>query len=123
LNVLSDPADIQTLIRGIAVARSIYRTEPQSALTGRELRPGAERTSSEQLESYIRETAAVTQHPVGTCAMGVGPDSVVDPRLRVRGVERLRVADASIMPTVPGANTNAACIMIGEKASDLIAAG
>ena len=123
LNVLADPADMQTLIRGIALARRIYRTEPQSALTGREIRPGAERTSNEQLESYIREAAAVTQHPVGTCAMGVGPDAVVDPKLRVRGIERLRVADASIMPTVPGGNTNAACIMVGEKASDLIAAG
>jgi choline dehydrogenase len=121
LNLLSDPADLQTLIRGIGVAREIYRTAPQSALTGKELRPGAELTSSSDLENYIRGALAVTQHPVGTCAMGVGPDSVVDPKLRVRGVEALRVVDASIMPTVPGANTNAACIMIGEKASDLIA--
>jgi len=120
LNVLSDPADVQTLIRGIGVARSIYHTAPQSELTGKELRPGAELTSASDLESYLRNAAAVTQHPVGTCAMGVGPDAVVDPKLRVRGVEGLRVVDASIMPTVPGANTNAACIMIGEKASDLI---
>jgi choline dehydrogenase len=120
LNLLSDPEDIRTLIRGIGVARRIYRTPPQAALTGRELRPGAERTSSTDLESYLREALAVTQHPVGTCAMGVGPEAVVDPQLRVHGVEALRVADASIMPTVPGANTNAACIMIGEKASDLI---
>jgi choline dehydrogenase len=122
LNVLSDQSDIETLIRGIAVARSIYATAPQSALTGREIRPGAEMASKSQLESYLRESVGVTQHPVGTCAMGVGPDAVVDPKLRVRGVEGLRVADASIMPTVPGGNTNAACIMIGEKASDLIAA-
>ncbi len=120
LNLLSDPADIQTLVQGIAVARSIYRTPPQSALTGKELRPGAELISRTQLESYLREAAAVTQHPVGTCAMGVGPDAVVDPSLCVRGVDGLRVADASVMPTVPGGNTNAACIMIGEKASDLI---
>jgi choline dehydrogenase len=120
LNLLSDPEDIRTLIRGIGVARRIYRTAPQSALTGKELRPGAERTSSAELENYLREALAVTQHPVGTCAMGVGPEAVVDPKLRVRGIEGLRVADASIMPTVPGANTNAACIMIGEKASDLI---
>ncbi len=120
LNLLSDPADVDTLVRGIGVARNIYRTDPQAALTGRELRPGAELTSRSALEGYLRENLAVTQHPVGTCAMGVGPDAVVDPQLRVRGVERLRVVDASIMPTVPGANTNAACIMIGEKASDLI---
>ena len=93
---------------------------PSIGLTGRELKPGAELTSSADLENYIRGALAVTQHPVGTCAMGVGPDAVVDPKLRVHGVEGLRVADASIMPTVPGANTNAACIMIGEKASDLI---
>ena len=121
LNLLAERADIETLMRGIAVARDIYRTEPQARLTGREIRPGAELTSAAQLESYIRETAAVTQHPVGTCAMGTGPHAVVDPRLCVRGVEGLRVADASIMPTVPGGNTNAACIMIGEKAADLIA--
>ena len=69
---------------------------------------------------YIRANAGVTQHPVGTCSMGVGPDAVVDPRLRVYGIEGLRVVDASIMPTVPGGNTNAASIMVGEKASDLI---
>ena len=120
LNLLSEPADIETLIRGIGAARNIYRTQPQAALTGAELHPGADLTSAAQLERYIRETAGVTQHPVGTCSMGVGPEAVVDFGLRVRGVERLRVADASIMPTVPGGNTNAACIMIGEKASDLI---
>jgi len=120
LNLLSDPEDLQTLIRGIGVARDIYGTAPQSALTGKELKPGAELTSNSDLEKYIRGALAVTQHPVGTCAMGVGPDAVVDPKLRVHGVEGLRVVDASIMPTVPGANTNAACIMIGEKASDLI---
>jgi choline dehydrogenase len=120
LNVLSEPADLATLIRGIGVARSIYRTGPQGKLTGREIRPGAELNSPAELERYIRDSAAVTQHPVGTCAMGIGPDAVVDPQLRVRGVEGLRIADASIMPTVPGGNTNAACIMVAEKASDLI---
>ena len=120
LNLLADRADIETLIRGIAVARAIYRTQPQSRLTGRELRPGPDLTSPEQLERYVRDNAGVTQHPVGTCAMGVNADAVVDPKLRVRGVQGLRVADASIMPTVPGGNTNAACIMVGEKASDLI---
>lgn len=122
LNLLSDPADVDTLVRGIGVARNIYSTAPQSALTGRELRPGAELTSRSDLENYLRDNLAVTQHPVGTCAMGVGQGAVVDPQLRVRGVAGLRVVDASIMPTVPGANTNAACIMIGEKASDLILA-
>jgi choline dehydrogenase len=62
----------------------------------------------------------VAMHPVGTCAMGKGEDAVVDPQLRVIGVEALRVVDASVMPTVPGANTNASAVMIGEKAADLI---
>ncbi len=122
LNLFSDHGDIETIARGIAVAREIYRSGPQAQLTGREIRPGADLVSADGLESYIRDNAGVTQHPVGTCCMGVGPDSVVDPQLRVLGVDRLRVADASIMPTVPGGNTNAACIMIGEKASDLILA-
>jgi choline dehydrogenase len=62
----------------------------------------------------------VTQHPVGTCAMGASPDAVLDPQLRVRGISGLRVVDASVMPMVPGANTNAAVVMIAEKAADLI---
>ena len=123
LSLFSDAADMETAKRGVALARMIYRTEPQSRITGREIRPGAEIDSSEKLEAYIRANAGVTQHPVGTCSMGVGPQAVVDPRLRVYGVERLRVADASIMPTVPGGNTNAASIMIGEKAADLVLEG
>ena len=123
LSLFSDAADMETAKRGVALARMIYRTEPQSRITGREIRPGAEIDSSEKLEAYIRANAGVTQHPVGTCSMGVGPQAVVDPRLRVYGVERMRVADASIMPTVPGGNTNAASIMIGEKAADLVLEG
>ena len=123
LNLFSESADMDTAQRGVALARMIYRTEPQSRLTGREIRPGPDIDSSEKLVAYIRANAGVTQHPVGTCSMGVGPDAVVDPRLRVYGVSGLRVADASIMPTVPGGNTNAASIMIGEKAADLVLAG
>jgi choline dehydrogenase len=120
LNLFSERSDVQTAQRGLAVGRAIYHTEPQVRITGREIRPGPEVNTASALEAYIRANAGVTQHPVGTCAMGIGPDAVVDHRLRVRGVEGLRVADASIMPTVPGGNTNAACIMVGEKASDLI---
>ena len=123
LNLFSEAEDLATAQRGVALARRVYRTEPQARLTGREIRPGADIDTSEKLAAYIRANAGVTQHPVGTCSMGVGPQAVVDPRLRVYGVEGLRVADASIMPTVPGGNTNAAAIMIGEKASDLVLAG
>lgn len=120
LNLYADRADFETAIRGIRAARKIYATQPQAAYVGRELRPGAALQSEAQLEAYIREASQVTQHPVGTCSMGIGPDAVVDPQLRVRGLEGLRIADASIMPTVPGGNTNAAVIMIAEKACDLI---
>lgn len=119
LNILSDPTDFAPLRRGIRAARTIYRSGRQAALTGEERIPGRKMQTDEQLDAYIRETAYVAQHPVGTCSMG-GPDSVVDPQLRVRGVEGLRVVDCSIMPTVPGANTNAPAIMVGEKAADLI---
>lgn len=120
LNVFADRSDFETAIRGIRAARKIYSTLPQATFVGRELRPGAELKSDAELEAYIRDVAQVTQHPVGTCSMGAGPDAVVDPQLRVRGIEGLRVADASIMPTVPGGNTNAAVIMVAEKASDLM---
>ncbi len=120
LNVFADAADFDTARRGIRAARKIYSTPPQARFVGRELRPGAELKTDAELDAYIRSTAQVTQHPVGSCSMGTGADAVVDPQLRVRGIEGLRVADASIMPTVPGGNTNAAVIMIAEKASDLI---
>jgi choline dehydrogenase len=120
VNAFGHPADIDTAIRGIEAARHIYATRPQSDLIDRELTPGANRRARADLEAYIRATGSITQHPVGTCKMGVDDAAVVDPQLRVRGLEGLRVADASIMPTVTGGNTNAPTIMIGEKASDLI---
>ena len=120
LNLMGSPVDFETMRRGIREARRIYRTEPQARLTGEEVVPGVAAESDAELDAFIRQYAAGTQHPVGTCAMGHGPQAVVDPQLQVHGVTGLRVADASIMPTVPGANTNASAIMIGEKAADLI---
>jgi choline dehydrogenase len=120
LNLFSDPSDFEIARRGIRTARRIFATKPQADIIRHETRPGAARQSDAELDAYVRETAQVTQHPVGTCTMGVGPEAVVDPQLRVRGIEGLRVVDASVMPTVPGANTNAAVIMIAERASDLI---
>jgi choline dehydrogenase len=120
LNIFSEREDFETARRGIEIVRRIYRTPPQAELTGREIIPGAELATPDALDAYIRANAGVTQHPVGTCAMGGGPDSVCDPHLRVRGVEALRVVDASVMPTVPGANTNGPTIMIAEKAADMI---
>jgi choline dehydrogenase len=119
-NLFSHGEEFATARRGIEAARHIYATEPQARLIDRETAPGAACRSVEDLDAYIRRTAGVTQHPVGTCAMGRGPQAVVDPELRVHGVAGLRVADASIMPSVVGGNTNAATVMIGEKAADLV---
>jgi choline dehydrogenase len=120
LNIFSEHEDFETARRGIEIVRRIYATSPQAELTGREMIPGADCVSPDALDAYIREQAQVTQHPVGTCAMGGAPDSVCDPQLRVRGVEGLRVVDASVMPTVPGGNTNGPTIMVAEKAADMI---
>jgi choline dehydrogenase len=115
-NLFSHASELETARRGLETARRIYRTEPQASLTGREVAPG----ESTSLEAYIRASASTTQHPVGTCKMGIDALAVVDPQLRVKGIEGLRVADASIMPTITGGNTNAPVIMIGERASDLV---
>ena len=120
LNVLATDGDLATARRGVQVARRIYSTPTQSALIDHEIAPGAAVLSDGDLDAYMRARAGVTQHPVGTCAMGAGSDAVLDPHLRVRGIAGLRVVDASVMPTVPGGNTNAAVIMIAEKAADLI---
>lgn len=120
LNNFSDPADMRTARDGIRIARRIYRTSPQAELTGEELLPGEHLQTDAELDSHIRAQAQVTQHPVGTCSMGRGSMSVVDPELRVHGIAGLRVVDASIMPTVPGGNTNGPTIMVAEKASDMI---
>ena len=120
LNLMADPADLATMRAGIRAARRIYNTPPQAELIGRERLPGIDVDDDDALDAFIRETCYVAMHPVGTCAMAMGAESVVDPELRVIGVDGLRVADASIMPTVPGGNTNAPAIMIGEKAADLL---
>jgi choline dehydrogenase len=120
MNLFSDERDFATMRRGIRAARRIYRTGRQAELTGAETLPGNAAQSDGALDEFIRASAVVCQHPVGTCSMGADTDAVVDPELRVRGLAGLRIADASIMPTVPGGNTNAAAIMVGEVAADLL---
>jgi choline dehydrogenase len=120
LNLFEHPDDLETAKRGIEAARHIYGTRPQADLVAQETSPGAALKTDAQLDDYIRATASVTQHPVGTCAMGIHDAAVVSPQLHVHGLTGLRVVDASIMPTIVGANTNAAVIMIAEKASDMI---
>lgn len=120
LNIMAEEADREQMRRAIRIARKIYHTPPMGDLLGSERTPGVQVDSDEELDAYIRAFCYVGMHPTSTCAMGSGSMAVVDPELRVTGVEGLRVADASVMPTVPGGNTNLPCIMIGEKAADLI---
>ena len=89
-------------------------------IRGEEVAPGIAVRSDAELAAFVRRTASTTWHPAGTCAMGRGADAVVDARLRVRGIEALRVVDASIMPRIVGGNTNAPVIMIAERAADWI---
>ncbi len=120
LNLLAEEADREQLRRAFRTTRRIYNTAPMADLIESERTPGAACDSDEALDAFIRASVYVAQHPTSTCAMGMGERSVVDSELRVIGVEGLRVADCSVMPTVPGGNTNLPAIMVGEKAADLI---
>jgi choline dehydrogenase len=120
LNALAEEADREQMRRAFRTTRAIYNTRPMADLIASEKTPGVDVQSDAELDAFIRASCYVAQHPTSTCAMGMGARSVVDAELRVIGVEGLRVADASVMPTVPGGNTNLPCIMIGEKAADLI---
>ena len=117
---LTDPADYDPLIRGVGLMRRIFARRPLRDYVLDEVRPGKAVDDDASLRNYIRSTADSLFHAVGTCAMGASADSVTTPELRVRGVEGLRVVDASVMPLVPSGNTAAAVLMIAERASDLI---
>jgi len=119
-NYLESEADLEVLLHGLKLARELARTGAFDALRGEELAPGEQVREDADLREYIRANASTLWHPVGTCRMGEDGNSVVDAELRVHGIEGLRVADASIMPEIVAGNTNAACVMIGEKAADLI---
>jgi choline dehydrogenase len=122
LNYLQSQSDVQKLVAGIQLLRSLFHSSSFDEFRGEEVAPGAKVESGEALVAYVREVCNTVYHPIGTCKMGTDPMAVVDPELRVHGVEGLRVVDASIMPTITTGNTNAPTIMIGEKAADLIKA-
>ena len=122
-NYLESAADLRTMIAGVRMVRDLMGQPAFHRYRGRELAPGAEARTDRDLEAWLRASAMTTFHPVGTCKMGVDPMAVVDARLRVRGLEGLRVADASIMPIITSGNTNAPAIMIGEKAAELLRGG
>jgi choline dehydrogenase len=119
-NTLAEREDVDSLVAGVKLARAMAASAPLAGSVVRELKPGPEIASDEDVEASVRQRVELLYHPVGTCAMGAGESAVVDPQLRVRGVERLRVIDASVMPTVTSANTNAAALMIGEKGAALL---
>ncbi len=116
-NYLAEKADLEVLKKGVELVRKLASTEAFEPLNGGEMVPGI---STEDLEDFIRGNCSTLWHPVGTCKMGHDSMSVVDAELRVHGIKGLRVADASIMPTIISGNTVAACFMIGEKASEMI---
>jgi choline dehydrogenase-like flavoprotein len=119
-NTLAEPEDVASLVEGVKLAREVTSKEPLAEATGREIYPGADVADDGDIEAYVRRSVQLLYHPVGTCKMGTGDDAVVDTQLRVRGVDGLRVIDASVMPQIPGGNTNAPTIMIAERAADLI---
>lgn len=119
-NYLSDEADMRVLVEGVKLARRLANTKAFAPFHEVETLPGPQAQSDDDIIAYIRSTAETIYHPVGTCKMGHDSLAVVDEQLRVRGLEGIRVVDASIMPTIVNGNTNAPTIMIAEKAADLL---
>jgi choline dehydrogenase/4-pyridoxate dehydrogenase len=121
-NFMSTEREWKTLRMGFKLFREIMSKPNLSPFLARELTPGAAKTSDTDIDAHIRSTAITLHHPLGTCKMGSASDdmAVVDPELRVRGVDGLRVVDASVMPDLISGNINAPVMMIAEKASDLI---
>ena len=122
-NYLATRADKEVMIAGIRIARRVMQAPAMQPFVTSEFMPGPGVETDEQILDVIRRTAGTTFHPTSTCMMGTHAQSVVDPELRVHGIENLRVIDASVMPTVVSGNTNAAAIMIGEKGADLVLRG
>jgi choline dehydrogenase len=117
-NYLSDERDRRTSVAALRLARRVADQPALKALIVREVRPGPDKQSDEELIEHIARQGATSYHPIGTCRMGNDRMAVVDPELRVHGVRSLRVADASIMPTMVSSNTNAPSFMIGERCAE-----
>ena len=119
-NYLAASNDVRVLRDGIKICRDVLAQKAFDPYRGPELTPGPEVKTDAQIDAYVRRTSHTQYHPVGTCKMGPDPMAVVDSNLKVHGIDGLRVVDASVMPSMVSANTNAAVIMIAEKGSDLI---
>jgi choline dehydrogenase len=120
LNTVTAPGDLDAFVRAIRRTREIVATEPLASAAGMEIQPGPKVNTDAELKRWVRATVATTGHPACSAAMGAEPDSVLDEKLRVRGVAGLRVADASALPRIPRANTNAPAIMVGERCADFL---
>jgi choline dehydrogenase len=123
LNMFAAEGDLDGMVRSIRLTREIYAQSPLRELIARETLPGGEVQSDAELAEHVRRHATHRAHPACSCRMGNDTGAVVDAELRVHGIDGLRVADASVMPALPRGNPNLACMMIGEKAADLIRGG
>jgi choline dehydrogenase len=121
-NYLKEPEDMQAMITAVERGREIFASAPLRGLMGKEIHPGGNTSSRQALDKIIRREVEHTYHPACTARIGSEADGVVDPQLRVHGVQRLRVADASVFPAIPHGNTHAPTVMAGEKAAIMIAA-
>ena len=119
-NFFSDPADLAALRDGVRTAQNIAMQPVLDPFRGAQVSPEPGRDSEAEIEAWIRATAVTVNHPLGTCAMGSGPEAVLNPDLTVRGVEALRVVDGSVLPNMPSAHINAIIMMLAERAADLI---
>ena len=122
MKLLDDPRDVAALVRGCRIMRAIFEQGAIARHVVRERLPGAQFESDEQLEAYVRATSSPTNHPMGTCRMGSASEGAVDARLRVHGLDALRIIDASVMPRHVSGNINAAVLMIAENGADMIRA-
>jgi 4-pyridoxate dehydrogenase len=119
-NFFTAPNDLPTLREGVKRARDVAYRSPLDPFRGEELAPGPKVKTDDEIDAWIRRVSITAHHPAGTCPMGIGPEAVVDPQMRVRGIEALRVVDASAMPDLVSAHINACVIMMAEKAADII---
>ena len=119
-NSLAEDEDLESLVAGVKLAQRIAASEPLKAKTVKPVLPDASVRSDDEIVDHLRERLELIYHPVGTCRMGTDAEAVVDPELRVHGLTGLRVVDASVMPVIPGGNTNAPTIMVAERAADLV---
>jgi choline dehydrogenase len=120
LNFMAEESDRRRLRESVRIMRRFFTSAPAQPFVSSELAPGPQCDADLDIDAWLRASVISGGHPTSTCAMGTGPDAVVDAQLRVRGVTGLRVADCSVMPRITRGNTNAPAIMIGEKAADLI---